>query len=61
MKTTETLAAHGRTLSEINIDLTDLVGVLAEWRSQTTELPDGTPWDWSLKDLAGVIKERAAE
>ena len=61
LETAETLAAQGRSASEINTHLTDLVGVLAEWRSQTTDLPDGNPWDWSFKDLAIVIKERAAE
>jgi hypothetical protein len=58
LQTAQTLAREGRTAAEISEHLTDLAGVLGDWRSQTVEMPDGNPWDWSFKDLASVIKAR---
>ena len=56
LETIKTLARQGRSADEICAHLADLTKVLAEWRRQTEELPDGNPWDWSFKDLAKVIK-----
>jgi len=61
VETADTLAAQGRSAADINTHLSDLADVLAEWRSQTTVLPDGNPWDRSYKDLASVIKTLAKE
>ena len=58
LHTGQMLAREGRTAAEIADHFADLAEVLSEWRSQTSEMPDGNPWDWSLKDLAIVIKER---
>jgi len=58
LETSQTLAREGRTAAELGEHLADLAGVLSDWRSQTREMPDGNPWDWSLKDLASVIKAR---
>ncbi len=58
LETLRTLAAQGRSAGEIADHLADLSGILADWRNDTTELPDGNPWDWSFKDLACVIKTR---
>ena len=57
-QTSRTLAAQGRTGPEISEHLSQLVGVLSDWRAQKRPLPDGNPWDWSFKDLASVIKAR---
>jgi len=57
-QTSRTLAAQGRTGAEISQHLSQLVGVLSDWRGQKSPLPDGNPWDWSFKDLASVIKAR---
>ena len=57
-QTSRTLAAQGRTGGEISEHLSQLVGVLSDWRAQKRPLPDGNPWDWSFKDLASVIKAR---
>ena len=58
LETSQTLFNQGRSSQEISDHLADLSGVLADWRGQTGELPDGNPWDWSFKDLASVIKAR---
>jgi hypothetical protein len=58
LETTRTLVTQGRSTAEISEHLADLAGVLSDWRTQTGELPDGNPWDWSFKDLACVIKTR---
>ena len=58
LETSQTLAGEGRTAGEISDYLADLAAVLHDWRSQTGEMPDGNPWDWSFKDLASVIKAR---
>ncbi|EDY20652.1 hypothetical protein CfE428DRAFT_1849 [Chthoniobacter flavus Ellin428] len=58
LQTCRMLADEGRTASEIADRLSAMRDVLADWRSQTGEMPDGNPWDWSFKDLASVIKER---
>ena len=57
-ETSETLASEGRTAAEIAERLAELTDVLSEWRSQTCEMPDGNPWDWSFKDLASVIRSQ---
>ena len=57
LETSQTLAAQGRSAEEIGEYLTELCGVLADWRSGLVALPDGNPWDWSFKDLASVIGE----
>lgn len=57
LETSQRLVAEGRTAEEISGYLADLVEVLNCWRSQTDDLPDGNPWDWSFKDLSSVIKE----
>ncbi len=56
LTTSQALAKEGRTAAEISDHLGDLAVVLSEWRSQTSEMPDGNPWDWSFKDLASVIQ-----
>jgi len=53
-----TQAAQGHTATEVSEHLSQLLSVLADWRAQMVPLPDGNPWDWSLKDLASVIKAR---
>jgi hypothetical protein len=58
LETSQALASEGRTAAEIAEHLEELTEVLCDWRSQTAEMPDGNPWDWSLKDLASVIKRR---
>lgn len=58
LQTSRTQAAQGRTGAEVAEHLSQLVSVLADWRAQMVPLPDGNPWDWSLKDLAAVIKGR---
>ena len=58
LETSQTLAQQGRTCGEVSAHLADLAAVLAAWRNQTGDLPDGNPWDWSFKDLAAVIKAR---
>jgi hypothetical protein len=57
-ETCRTLAAQGRTGAEISRHLSQLAGVLSDWRAHKDPLPDGNPWDWSFKDLASVIKSR---
>jgi hypothetical protein len=57
-QTGQVLASEGRTATEVAERLTDLAEVLSNWRSQTGEMPDGNPWDWSFKDLASVIKRQ---
>ena len=52
---------NGREMQEIAAHLADLAHILSDWRSQTGELPDGNPWDWSYKDLACVIQARNAD
>ena len=61
LETSRTLASEGRGAGEISTHLADLARILADWRSQTGELPDGNPWDWSYKDLACVIQARNQE
>jgi len=61
LETSRTLASEGRSAEEIAAHLVDLTHILADWRSQTGELPDGNPWDWSYKDLACVIQARNAD
>ena len=61
LQTSNTLIAQGRSAGEISGYLAELAGVLADWRTQTGDLPDGNPWDWSFKDLASVIKAREKE
>ena len=56
LQASRTQAAQGRTATEVSEHLSQLVNVLANWRAQMGPLPDGNPWDWSLKDLALVIK-----
>ena len=56
LQTSRRLAEEGRAAGEISDHLADLIEILNCWRSQTEELPDGNPWDWSFKDLAAVIK-----
>ena len=56
LETSRTLAQQGRSAEEISAHLAELVEVLGNWRTQSAELPDGNPWDWSFKDLASVIK-----
>mgnify|MGYP001102582268 CR=1 FL=1 len=56
LETSRTLADEGRTAAEISDHLAELLEVLKHWRSQTGEVPDGNPWDWSFKDLASVIR-----
>jgi hypothetical protein len=58
LQASRTQAAQGRTATEVSEHLSQLVNVLADWRAQMVPLPDGNPWDWSLKDLALVIKGR---
>ena len=58
LETSRTLASEGRTAAEIADHLADMADVLTDWRSQTGEMPDGNPWDWSFKDLSSVIKAR---
>jgi hypothetical protein len=58
LHTSQMLAREGRTAAEIVDRLADLGDVINGWRSQTNEVPDGNPWDWSLKDLDSVIKDR---
>ncbi len=58
LQTSQTLAGEGRTAAEIAEHLADLAEVLDDWRSQTCEMPDGNPWDWSYKDLASVVKRQ---
>ncbi len=58
LQASRTQAAQGRTATEVSEHLSQLLSVLADWRAQTVPLPDGNPWDWSLKDLASVIKAR---
>ncbi len=55
--TSQTLAQQGRGAAEIAEHLAELEKVLKRWRSQTGELPDGNPWDWSFKDLSAVIHD----
>jgi hypothetical protein len=57
-QTSRTLSEQGRSAVEISQHLSQLVGVLCDWRENKGPLPDGNPWDWSLKDLASVIKAR---
>jgi hypothetical protein len=57
LHTSQMLAGEGMTATEIADHLGELNDVLGDWRSQTREMPDGNPWDWSLKDLASVIKD----
>jgi len=57
LETSRRLIEEGRTAGEISVHLEDLVGVLGAWRNQTSEMPDGNPWDWSFRDLASVVKE----
>lgn len=54
-------AAQGRIATEVSEHLFQLVKVLADWRAQMVPLPDGNPWDWSLKDLSLVINPRDQE
>jgi hypothetical protein len=56
-ETARTLADQGRTASEVADHLAELARVLENWRTQTVELPDGNPWDWSFRDLASVLRE----
>lgn len=56
LQTSRRLVDEGRTAGEINDHLADLLEVLNNWRNQTSEIPDGNPWDWSFKDLASVIQ-----
>lgn len=56
LETSRVLVAEGRDGAEVSQRLEELVEVLALWRQQTNELPDGNPWDWSYRDLASVIK-----
>ena len=56
LETSRTLAAQGHSAAEIVEYLAELADVLADWRAQTEEMPDGNPWDWSFKDLASVIQ-----
>lgn len=58
LQTSRTLADEGRTAAEIAEHLGELADVLSDWRSQTGEIPDGNPWDWSFKDLASLIKRQ---
>jgi hypothetical protein len=58
LQASRTHAAQGRTATEVSEHLSQLLNVLVNWRAQTVPLPDGNPWDWSLKDLASVIKAR---
>ena len=58
LQTSQSLASEGRTAAEISERLAELADVLSDWRSQTGEMPDGNPWDWSFKDLASVIKRQ---
>ena len=58
VQASRTQAAQGRTATEVSEHLSQLLSVLADWRAQMVPLPDGNPWDWSLKDLASVIKAR---
>lgn len=58
LETSQALAREGRTATEITEHLADLAAVISNWRSQTHDLPDGNPWDWSFKDLASVIKSQ---
>jgi len=58
LEASRTQAAQGRTAREVCEHLSQLLSVLANWRAQMVPLPDGNPWDWSLKDLASVIKAR---
>ena len=58
LETSQALAGEGRTAAEISDHLAELADVLCDWRSQTCEMPDGNPWDWSFKDLASVIKRQ---
>ncbi len=55
--TSQTLAQEGRSAAEIVEHLAALEAVLKLWRTQTCDLPDGNPWDWSLKDLSRVIHD----
>ena len=61
LQASRTQAAQGRTATEVSEHLSQLLSVLADWRAQMVPLPDGNPWDWSLKDLASVIKARQQE
>jgi hypothetical protein len=58
VQASRTQAGQGRTATEVFEHLSQLLIVLADWRAQMVPLPDGNPWDWSLKDLAFVIKAR---
>ena len=58
LHTSQMLAGEGLTAAEIADHLAELADVLSDWRRQTSAMPDGNPWDWSLKDLASVIQER---
>ena len=58
VQASQTQATQGRTATEVSEHLSQLLRVLADWRAQMVPLPDGNPWDWSLKDLASVIKAR---
>jgi hypothetical protein len=58
LQASRTQAAQGRTATEVSEHLLELANVLADWRAQMVPLPDGNPWDWSLKDLALVIRRR---
>lgn len=60
LQTSRRLADEGRTGGEISDHLADLLEVLHCWRSQTEEMPDGNPWDWSFKDLTSVISAMKA-
>jgi hypothetical protein len=57
-ETSRNLTAQQRTAAEVTQHLSQLVGVLFDWRENKRPLPDGNPWDWSFKDLASVIKAR---
>jgi hypothetical protein len=61
LETSRTLAQQGRSSAEVAEHLADLAELLGHWRTQTSELPDGNPWDWSFKDLASVIKRQKKE
>jgi hypothetical protein len=58
LETSRALVSEGRTAAEIADHLTDMAELLNDWRSQTCQLPDGNPWDWSFKDLASVLKRQ---
>ncbi len=56
--TCQNLIAEGRTGAEVAAHLADLAELLDDWRSQTCDMPDGNPWDWSYKDLSSVLQRQ---